>query len=60
MKKLVMYGLIIVAIGVVLQLLEMFGMGLGISFNLNDIPMFPLVTLVVIGLLVALYGYKKK
>jgi len=59
-KKLVMYGLIIVAIGVVLQLLEMFGMGLGISFNLNDIPMFPLVTLVVIGLLVALYGYKKK
>lgn len=60
MKKLVMYGLIIVAIGVVLQLLEMFGMGLGISFNLNGIPMFPLVTLVLIGLLVALYGYRKK
>jgi formate hydrogenlyase subunit 3/multisubunit Na+/H+ antiporter MnhD subunit len=59
-KKLVMYGLIIVAIGVLLYLLDMFGMGLGISFNMNGISMFPLVTLVVIGLLVMLYGYKKK
>jgi hypothetical protein len=59
-KKLVLYGLIIVAIGVVLQMLEMFGMGMGITFDLNGIPMFPLVVLVVIGALVAFYGYKKK
>lgn len=60
MKKLVMYGLIIAALGILLQLLESFGLGLGISFTMAGLPMFPLLILVVLGAVVALYGFMKK
>jgi len=58
-KKLVMYGLVIAAIGVLLYLVDMF-MPLGISMEMSGMPVFPLLTLVALGALVALYGYMKK
>jgi len=59
MKKLVMYGLVIAAIGVLLYVLDML-MPLGISMKMSGLPVFPLLTLVALGAIVALYGYMKK